>query len=39
MKDSTAIKRWVKSYEKFGEDGLNRKGNKIAILFNSSLKY
>ncbi|WP_139378283.1 helix-turn-helix domain-containing protein [Mesobacillus jeotgali] len=28
MKDSTPILRWVKSYEKFGEEGLRRKRNK-----------
>lgn len=29
MKDSTPIKRWVKSYEKFGEEGLRRKIKKV----------
>ena len=28
MKDSTPIKRWVKVYEKFGEEGLKRKKHK-----------
>jgi transposase len=30
MKNCSPIKRWVKSYEKFGEEGLKRKRNKIA---------
>ncbi|MCS0542975.1 transposase, partial [Aeromonas veronii] len=28
MKDSTPILRWVKTYEKFGEEGLRRKKKK-----------